>query len=385
MKKSQRYLLLLVALAAFGYFAYKFRNAITLEGFRWGMVAASLRHSRVSLLLLGVAVIYICFAIRALRWMRFCRWLGPTKFWNVYSATLMGFSCIFLLGRAGEPIRPVLIARKDSLSMPGMFGVYVLERISDAVATLVLAGCALLVLQRGPLSSIAASQVAGGTSGVSIVQIARSTGVLLFVALIAAIAFLVYFRYHGAGWLAKKLHDSKWRHGWRGKVVLLLEGFSEGLQGIRTWEDFSALTGYTAVHWLLVVSVYVIATHAFGGKLAQLSLGEVILVVAFTLVGSAVQLPGVGGGAQLATFLVLTLALGVEKEPAAVFAIVIWLVGFASCCIVGLPLLFREGWSMGELRRMAQAEERAGEAELLAEAENATESSTASPSGELPR
>jgi len=124
-------------------------------------------------------------------------------------------------------------------------------------------------------------------------------------------------------------------------------------------------------------------THAFGGKLAELSLGAVILVLAFTLVGSAVQLPGVGGGAQLATFLVLTLVLGVEKEPAATAAIILWLVGFASCCIAGLPLLFREGWSMGDLRRMAQAEEKAGEEELLAEAEHATDSQDAAK--ELPR
>ena len=36
----------------------------------------------------------------------------------------MGFACVFLLGRAGEPIRPALIARKDSISTPRMFGVY---------------------------------------------------------------------------------------------------------------------------------------------------------------------------------------------------------------------------------------------------------------------
>jgi hypothetical protein len=260
-----------------------------------------------------------------------------------------------------------------------MFGVYVLERISDAVATLVLAGCALLMLHHGSL----AGQTVEGPAGASIVRIARSTGALLLVALVAAIAFLVYFRYHGAGWLARKLHDSKWRHGWRGKVVLLLEGFIEGLQGIRTWEDLGALAGYTAVHWALVAVVYELVTHAFGGRLAQLSVGAVILVLAFTLVGSAVQLPGVGGGAQLATFLVLTLVLGVEKEPAATVAIILWLVGFASCCIVGLPLLFREGWSMGDLRRMAQAEERAGEEELLAEAEHASDSASAAK--ELPR
>jgi hypothetical protein len=103
------------------------------------------------------------------------------------------------------------------------------------------------------------------------------------------------------------------------------------------------------------------------------------MVTAFTLVGSAVQLPGVGGGSQLATFLVLTLVFGVEREPAAVASIVIWLITFAGCCLVGLPLLFREGWSMGELRKMAREEEEAGEAQLLADAEHAMGPSERSP------
>jgi glycosyltransferase 2 family protein len=378
MKKSRRYLLLLLALLALGYFFYKFRNAITLEGFHWGIVAESLRHARLSFLLLGIAIIYVCFALRALRWMRFCRWLGRTRFSSVYGATLMGFACVFLLGRAGEPIRPVLIARKDSLSMPGMFGVYVLERISDAAATVVLAGCALLLLEHRSLASAANG---------SLIRVARSAGALLLVALVAVIAFLVYFRYHGAGWLARKLHQSKWRHGWRGKVVLLLEGFSEGLQGIRTFGDLGALAGYTALHWLLVVFAYLSVIRAFGGELAGLTFAGAALVLGFTLVGSAAQAPAIGGGAQIATALVLTKIFGVETERAVTISVVTWLVAFASCCFAGLPLLFREGWSMGELRRMAQAEEQAGEAELLAEAEHSAEPSTESqaPSKERPR
>ena len=76
----------------------------------------------------------------------------------------------------------------------------------------------------------------------------------------------------------------------------------------------------------------------------------------------------------MATFLVLTLMFGINKEPAATMAIVVWLVTFASCSIVGLPLLLHEGWSMGELRQMARAEEKAGEAVLLEEAEHAAHS-----------
>lgn len=360
LRNSRRYFLLLLAVLAIGFFFYKFRNSITLEGFHWSLVAESLREARISLLLLSVAAIYLCFAIRALRWMRFCRALGQTHFWNVYSATLMGFTCTFLLGRAGEPIRPVLIAKKDAVSIPCMFGVYVLERVFDMAATAVLAGVALLMFSEHGVA---------GEHEARMMAAARSAGALLLAGLVGVIGFLIYFRYHGAAWLAGKLRNSTWRTGWRGKVVALLEGFSEGLQGIRTWGDLGALVAYSVVHWFLVVVVYMWVAHAFGGKLAKIDLAGATLLLAFTMVGSAVQLPGVGGGAQLATFLVFTLIFGVEKEQAAAAAIIMWLVTFASCCLAGLPLLLREGWSMGELKRLAVEGEAAGEAALLADAE----------------
>ena len=365
LRKAQKWILFFLAVLAAGYFLYKFRNAITLEGFHWSAVVQSLRDARLSLLLLSIVGIHACYAVRSLRWMRFCRWLGPTRFWNVFSATLMGFSCSFLLGRAAEPVRPVLIAKKDSLSIPGMLGVYVLERVFDMAATAVLAGSSLLLFERRGL--------VGGESD-RLMKVARSGGVALLVGLIVIVGFLVYFRYHGAAWLAGKLRHKRWRTGWREKVAALLEGFSDGLQGIRTWNDLAVLVGYSTVHWVLVIFVYLWVAHAFGGKLAELSFAGATLVLAFTMVGSTIQFPGVGGGAQVASFLVFTLILGVDKEPAATASIMIWLISFAGCCLAGLPLLFHEGWSMGELRRMARAEEQAGEAALLDEVTRARDS-----------
>jgi hypothetical protein len=169
--------------------------------------------------------------------------------------------------------------------------------------------------------------------------------------------------------VAKKLQHENWRTGWREKLAVLLEGFSDGLQGIRTGGDLMVLLGQTAIHWIGVILAYFWVFHALRGQLLTLSLSASTLVLAFTLVGSAAQLPGVGGGAQVASFLVLTVVLGIDKEPSAVGAIMVWLITFASCSLVGVPLLFAEGWSMGELRQMAKAEEKAGEAALLEEAE----------------
>ena len=159
------------------------------------------------------------------------------RFWDVYGATLAGFTCTFLLGRAGEPIRPVLIARKSSLSMPGMFGVYVLERVFDMAATAVLAVLALLLFERKGVS---------GAGNDMLLRVARSAGVLLLLGLVGIIAFLIHFRYHGAEWLAEKLKRPKWRTGWREKVAALLEGFSDGLRGVRSWSDLGALAALLA-------------------------------------------------------------------------------------------------------------------------------------------
>jgi glycosyltransferase 2 family protein len=81
--------------------------------------------------------------------------------------------------------------------------------------------------------------------------------------------------------------------------------------------------------------------------------------MAFTLVGSAVQLPGVGGGSQVACFLAYTAVFGVEKEAAAAASIVVWLITFAACSLAGVPLLIHEGLSLGKLRELAEHEKEA--------------------------
>jgi hypothetical protein len=113
---------------------------------------------------------------------------------------------------------------------------------------------------------------------------------------------------------------------------------------------------YSAAHWFLVLLVYLWVAHSFGGALSNLGLGDSMLVMAFTLVGSAVQLPGVGGGSQVACFLAYTAVFGVEKEAAAAASIVMWLITFAACSLAGVPLLVHEGFSLGKLRELAEHE-----------------------------
>ena len=158
------------------------------------------------------------------------------------------------------------------------------------------------------------------------------------------------------GWLAA--------HGWRGAVARTLLGFARGVQTIRTWGDLLFAVVLSAAHWLLVIAIYYIVGLGFGGKLATLRFQDAMLVLVFTLVGSAVQLPGVGGGSQALTIFAYTKLFNIEPETAVAAALVLWIITFASCAIAGIPLLIKEGLSIGELRRLRAQEDEELDAEM---------------------
>jgi uncharacterized protein (TIRG00374 family) len=346
----RKLLLTAVALLILGFVIYRSRGFFHFADFSGAKLLHAIRDANLFLLFLSILAIYGCYALRSLRWKVFQQNLGPSHFWNIYAMTLAGFSAIFLLGRAGEPIRPLLLARKEKLPVSGMFGIYVLERLFDAASTAVIAAIGLLLFQN--------HATAGEMTG-TLQTAAKTTGSILFAGVVAAAAILIYLRLHGTVLLERRLQTVIARHGWKARAAGILLGFARGVQTIRSPGQLALAVLYSTAHWFLVLLVYLWVSHSFGGRLASISIGDAMLVMAFTLVGSAVQVPGVGGGSQAGSIIAYTAIFGVEREPAVAAAIVLWLISFAMCSLAGVPLLIREGWSIGELRQMAESEKAA--------------------------
>ena len=351
MRASYRKLLAAtIGLAVVVFITYRSRGLFHFGDFSGAKLLDSLREANPYLLALCVVASYGCYALRSLRWEVFQRNLGPSHFWSIYAMTLAGFSSIFLLGRAGEPIRPILLARKEKLPLSGMFGIFVLERIFDAASAAVFAAIGLLLYQSHAQAGDATSKVQAA---------AKTTGTLLVAGVLFAAIVLVYLRLHGTAWLERRLQPIVTSHGWKAKLAAIILGFARGVQTIRSWGQLALAVLYSTAHWFLVLLMYLWVSHSFGGKLGSITLSDALLVMAFTLVGSAVQVPGVGGGSQAGSIIAYTAIFGVEREPAVAAAIVMWLISFAMCTLAGIPLLIREGWSLGELRQMAKSEEAA--------------------------
>src|SRR3989304_202508 len=79
--------------------------------------------------------------------------------------------------------------------------------------------------------------------------------------------------------------------GWRGFVATQFAAFSDGLQAIRGMSDWWAAVTYSVLHWGLIVFIYQLVIRGFGGALGELTFSSAMLVLAFTMMGSLVQLP----------------------------------------------------------------------------------------------
>ena len=353
---SRKFLVAAVGLGVLGFVAYRARGLFHFGDFSGAKLLHALRDANLFLLAFSVVAIYSCYALRALRWEIFQRNLGSSHFWNIYGMTLAGFAAVFLLGRAGEPVRPLLLARKEKLPIADMFGIYVLERIFDTASAAVIAAIGLFLYQ---------SHAPEGQTAGALQTAAKTTGSVLFAGVIMGVAVLVYLRLHGTALLERRLRVLIAVHSWKAKFARTVLGFARGVQTIRTWGQLALAVLYSTAHWFLVLLVYLWVSHSFGGKLAGISLSDAMLVLAFTLVGSAVQVPGVGGGSQAGSIIAYTAIFGVEREPAVAAAVVLWLISFAICSVLGVPLLIHEGWSLGQLREIAKHEDEIVDKEIV--------------------
>ena len=76
--------------------------------------------------------------------------------------------------------------------------------------------------------------------------------------------------------------------------------------------------------WVLIAACYWLVLHAYGGRLALLGMPSILLLMVVSMFGSLIQLPGVGGGSQLATIAVLNNIFHIPNEIAVSCGMVIW-------------------------------------------------------------
>jgi glycosyltransferase 2 family protein len=290
----------------------------------------------------GVALIYVTYLCRALRWKIFLRPVRKdVPFTSLISPTLIGFTGLAILGRPGELIRPYLIARRSQLSFSSQMAVWAVERIFDVAAFTVLIVSGIFLPTN--LRVFAESSTVYS-------HWLHLVGYLLTALVLGLFVVAMLINYQGpalADWVENRFSHLAKNLGSR--IALRVREFASGLHTIHGVAEFLQISALSLLMWWLIALAYADVAHSYGGAMQEMSVSRVLLLMGSSMVGSMLQLPGVGGGSQLATIEAMNRVYDIPRELAVSCGILLWLVTFVAVVPAGLFLAHRERLSLRKL------------------------------------
>jgi hypothetical protein len=288
-----------------------------------------------------VVLVLATYAGRAFRWRVMIAPIRPhANLLSLLKATIIGFTAVTLFGRPGELVRPYLIAAREKLPLSSQLAVWVVERIYDLLFVLLIFGFGLtrVNFKEGMSPALAWILQTGG-------YFVAGLGLLCVTVLIAISVFTETATRRIRQALAVVPAS------YRDRVDSLITAFAGGMASTRRGTYVVQLVGYTIAEWVLIIGANYSLLQAFPAT-RHLTLIDNVVFLGFIAFGSVVQVPGIGGGMQVAAVLVLKEIFGLGLEPATAAALLLWLTMYVVIVPLGLLMAILEGLSWRSLRHI---------------------------------
>jgi uncharacterized protein (TIRG00374 family) len=305
-----------------------------------GAVWDHLRTANVTMLIVGFGFVVLTYLTRTIRWQALLTPLGPVRFRTTFRTTIIGFAALGLLpARAGDLLRPYLLAKREGVPAPATFATVVLERVLDLVAVLAL----LAIFVWGFSDS---SNMPEGFR--------RPIEASAAVAGVAAIVLLVVM------WVLAS-HPERIGTLVRAAARVLPHALAEKLADVATAfsRGFAAakrpMTLLLAVFWSFPLWIFIggetwAVTRAFG---IELPFTGSFLVQALLVIGVAVPTPGGVGSFHEAYRIAVTTFFHAQNDSAVAAAIVVHAISFLPVILLGILFMAHDGLSVGQLQELA--------------------------------
>ena len=327
--------------------------------FEWSVFFQQLKLADWRDIGVGVILIWLGYVIRSVRWALFIKPVRKVSPFSLIGTQVIGFTGVALLGRPADFVRPYLVAKRMRLTLSSQIAVYVVERMFDAGAMALIFSVALITAPHDAslphpevLRKIAFSGLVGTAALAALAVMVRISG--RAVAAGAEKAF---------GMLSHRLGKS---------IGSKINAFRDGLDMLASLKDVGLAFLYSLLMWGLITGAYLMTTRAFvdAPQLAGMTLARCMVLMAASMLVSAVQLPVIGWFTQIAAVAATMQSFfSIRWEPALGCAAMLLAVTFLSVIPLGLI------WSRIEhvsLRKVSEESEHAGE-EALEAPDTATE------------
>ena len=292
--------------------------------FNWSLFRSSLSSMKAGWLVASIVVTMVTYWIRAIRWQILLAPLKAIRVLPLFSITLVGFSAIFLLGRAGEIARPVWLSRREKVALSGSVAAIVVERFLDFL---------MLVL------SFVVALFLAEVSTTSTTVVFLKNAAWIIAALSAGALIALFVLRSNAAWIVRKIPFRR--------LVSGIESFLQGLSFLQDRRSLCLVLLQSAVLWILIAVQF---WFMLLGMNFSFSFAAATLVMVAAAIGSIAQIPGIGGGFQAAYIGCMTVLFNIPKEQAIASSLMLTVLNFAPTVVIALLLMLVQGFSLRDLR-----------------------------------
>jgi uncharacterized protein (TIRG00374 family) len=252
---------------------------------------------------------------------------------------VIGFAASAVLpARAGEVIRPYLLARREGLSATAAFATIIVERILDLVAVLLLMAAFLIWFDPGLAARDSNAFEAVRFGGLVMAPVAIGTLAVMF--------FMAGHPERLHAWVLKAEAILPARLA--SMIARFAQTFAEGFAVVRSPARLVAATAWSIVLWVAIASGIWAVSVAFG---IAMPFTGAWLMLAPLVVGVAVPTPGGVGGFHEAYRFGATAFFGANNDTAVGAAIVLHAISIGPVILVGLLFIVQDGLKLGGMAR----------------------------------
>lgn len=285
---------------------------------------------------------------RAIRWDLLLRHekKGISLF-NRFAGNTVGFTVTFIFpGRLGELAKPIYLAQKEGMRKGFVLGTVVIERIFDIFTMCFLLG--LFLLSKPLYASIfrVDDESYSNLSFWGIIGVAFAS-FMLIVAL-----SLYFFREKTLYFISFLLMPFPEKVSQR--ILRLFHEFIEGLKFFHSLGNLLAYILLSFVVWIGIIFYYWIFFFAYNISVPFFMLFPYVFL---TMVGASIPTPGMVGGFHYFSKLGLTSFFHIDVNQAVGMTIVIHAVQLVVTCLLGYVILWKEGISLLQLKKLGEEAE----------------------------
>lgn len=327
----------------------------------WQEVSRSLRQADPWYLTYAALIICFGYLLRAIRWRVLLEPITPSSLKELFATTTVGFAAIFLIGRAGEIVRPMWLPMRDPRVRPSAALVTLgLERIFDLAALACFFAINLLWFTPPPGREADFQHVA-------------TVGYVLLAAVVIGFAVLIVYQRMSEriiAWFERMTDRSFIPKRLRHIFLSILEKLSEALSVLKDWREMLLISFWSFTLWLSISLPTWFVLLAFD---MPFTFSDSLVIMGVAAVSSVVPTPGGAAGAfHTATAASLIfLRPDMRHEDAAAASIAMHLVYFAPAIVFGLYYFLHGDISIERFRSLLSSEHAVEEIESEAPNESA--------------